>query len=155
MAYSLVAYSLVAYSLVLCSTLRSEVYDYQAITWILVQFRNSCTHNRHKLHLLSLVQLLCLIVVQLFPNCTQIDVITYNYIIYICWDTSITIPRKGLIKSYCGTLHFLELPTETFQLLQIQHQQPVLLQKINGHHINICGVTNGCALIEQAISCKL
>lgn len=53
----------------------------------------------------------------------------------LCWDVSIIILGEGLIESYYGTLHFLELLMETFQLLQIQHQQPVLLQSINSHHI--------------------
>ena len=46
---------------------------------------DSRTHNRHKLHLLSLVQLLCPLLVQLFPNCTRIHVITYtNTFLYLC-----------------------------------------------------------------------
>ena len=36
-----------------------------AITWNLIQFGNNCTHNRHKLYSLSLVQLLCLLLEQL------------------------------------------------------------------------------------------
>jgi len=35
--------------------------------------------NEHKLHSLSLVQLLCPLLVKLFPNCTRIHVITYTY----------------------------------------------------------------------------
>jgi len=60
-------------------------------SWILVQFGNNCTHNRHKLHSLSLVQL--------FPNCTRILVITntnlkfffildQNFCLKICWFLS-------------------------------------------------------------------
>ena len=36
---------------------------------------NNCAHNGYKLHSLSLVQLLCLLLMQLFLNLTQIHVI--------------------------------------------------------------------------------
>ena len=38
--------------------------------------RTICTHNRHKLH--------CPLLVQLFPNCTRIHVITYTNRVFSC-----------------------------------------------------------------------
>ena len=78
----------------------------------LVPFGNNCTHNRHKLHSLSLVQLLCLLLVQLFPNHTQIHVITYTN--WEEWYSMCPVGRKfklsvlmGLVSpGPCGKLMF-------------------------------------------------